>query len=61
MVKSRKVFLKNGFAYVTMADFGSVLTHAFRTRLSKGLAVIVCLYFIFSFRSFELMLIKGFN
>jgi DNA primase large subunit len=39
LVKSRRVFLKEGFAYVTMADFGAVLTHAFRTRLSKGLSV----------------------
>jgi DNA primase large subunit len=37
LVKSRRAFIKNGFAYVTAVDFGSVLTHAFRARLSKGL------------------------
>lgn len=39
LVKSRKVFLKGGFAYLTIAEFGSVLAHVFRTRLSKSLAV----------------------
>ena len=40
LVKSRRVFLKNGYAYVTIADFGSVLAHVFRTRLSKSLSVL---------------------
>ena len=40
LVKSRRVFLKNGYAYVTIADFSSVLAHVFRTRLSKSLSVL---------------------
>lgn len=40
LVKSRRVFVKNGFAFVTIQDFGSVLLHAFRTHLSKSLSVI---------------------
>ncbi|CAF0760455.1 unnamed protein product [Brachionus calyciflorus] len=40
LVKTRRVLVKKGFAYVTIADFGSVLTHVFRTRLSKSLATL---------------------
>jgi len=39
LVKTRKTFLKGGFAYLTISEFGSVLAHVFRTRLSKSLAV----------------------
>ncbi len=40
LVKSRRVYLKNGYAYVTISDFGSVLTHVFRTRISKSLSIL---------------------
>lgn len=40
LVKSRRVFVKNGYAYVTIQDFGSVLLHVFRTHLSKSLSVL---------------------
>jgi len=40
LVKSRRVFVKNGFAFVTIQDFGSVLLHAFRTHLSKSLSTL---------------------
>ena len=39
LVKSRRCFIKGGFAYVTIQDFTTVLTHVFRTRLSKSLTV----------------------
>jgi len=40
LVKSRRVFVKNGYAYVNVQDFGTVLLHVFRTHLSKSLSVI---------------------
>lgn len=40
LVKTRRVLLKGGYAYVTIKDFGSVLTHVFRTRLSKNLSTL---------------------
>lgn len=40
LVKSRRCFLKNGFAYVTISDFATVLIHVYRTRLSKSLTVL---------------------
>ena len=39
LVKSRRCFLKNGYAYVTISDFSTVLIHVYRTRLSKSLTV----------------------
>ncbi len=39
LVKSRRVFVKNGYAYVNIQDFGTVLLHVFRTHLSKSLSV----------------------
>lgn len=44
LVKGRRVFVKNGFAYVTIQDFGSVLLHVFRSHLSKSLSVILNIY-----------------
>lgn len=40
LVKGRRVFVKNGFAYVTIQDFGSVLLHVFRSHLSKSLSTL---------------------
>jgi DNA primase large subunit len=39
LVKQRKVFVKAGFAYVTISDFNSILTHIFRAKLSLNLTV----------------------
>ena len=39
LVKQRKCFVKHAMAYVTISDFGAVLTHVFRSRLSKSLTV----------------------
>ena len=56
LVKSRRTFVKNGFAYVTILDFGSVLTHAFRTRLSKGLSVGLEIFIRLPFKLIPLLL-----
>lgn len=47
LVRSRRVFVKNGFAYVTIQEFGTILLHVFRTHLSKSLAVRNCLNYFF--------------
>lgn len=39
LVKSRKVFVKSGFAYVPHHDFISILTSIFRTKLSHALTI----------------------
>lgn len=40
LVKSRRVFVKGGYAYLTIGEFGSVLTHLFRAHLSKHLTTL---------------------
>lgn len=39
MVRTRKVFIKSGYAYVTIMDFNSILINIFRTKLSLNLTV----------------------
>lgn len=40
LVRTRKAFIKGGYAYLTITEFGSVLANAFRTRLSKSLVIL---------------------
>lgn len=39
LVRSRKVYLKGGYAYIPHQDIVTIVLNDFRTRLSKALAV----------------------
>lgn len=39
LVRTRKVFLKGGYAYIPHQDIVTIVLNDFRTRLSKALAV----------------------
>lgn len=46
LVRTRKVFLKGGYAYIPHQDIISIVLNDFRTGLSKALAVSHCVHYI---------------
>lgn len=44
LVRQRKVFLKDGFAYVPESDLATLVTSSFRTSLSRALTVSISIW-----------------